>query len=464
MQSTTLGPLPDRRYDLWEPFGHSRVRATAPIRRLVSLLLTVMLLGPQSFRLGSRDPDAVLGAATNLGFDALIHSSFIVAGAIAAVALLFTRPVRRYYAAILRDSRFARVALRAFLVWAGLAGVSLLWTLAPQFTLLSWLRLVATAGLLAIVVALGRDRLTLVRFFWWYSAVKCGLIVVLGLLDPSLVGRSTELGFRLTGGVLPDYGVSGFLLVASSLGLLLARRAGGCVPPPLRRPAFAVSIIVFGSGFALLGRSRYVILALLILLVAAAWAYRARFVGALALGSAAIFAIVDSPMVTNAAFDVLFRGRDNVLAFSERDRALEHVLVWSADRQLLGGGFASGSRTAMADFMARTGIALGAPHDVVSTVVPDLGWAGTAVLGALVLTMLLGLVVVLSRLREQMLGPLALFAVASIVLAFASSASGPGVAGPDMFSSLPFIAVVLMLSQQRRSRVEDAMGIPPTSA
>ncbi len=464
MQSIALKSLQDRRDSLEEPYAHSRVRATASIRIPVSLLLTVMLLGPQSFRLGSRDPDAVLGAATGLGFDVLVHSGFIVAGFIAAVALLFTRPVRGYYAAILRDSRLARVAFRTFLVWAGLAGVSLSWSLAVEFTLLNWLRLVATAGLLVIVVALGRDRLTLVRFFWWYAAAKCGLIVALGLLNPSLVGSSTELGFRLTGGVLPDYGVSGFLLVASSLTLLLARRSGAPVPPPLRRPALAVFIIVFGSGFVLLGRSRYVIMALLILLVSAAWAYRLRFVGLLVVASAAMFAIVDSPMVTSTAFDVLFRGRENAFAFSARDLALQHVLAWSAERPLVGGGFASGSRTAMADFMARTGIAMGAPHDVVSTVVPDLGWAGAAVLGGLVLTMVFGLVVVLSRLRQQLLGPLALFALASIVLAFASSVSGSGVAGPDMFSSLPFVAVVLVLSQQMRPRVKDAMGIHPTAA
>lgn len=424
---------------------HRGVRATQPVRVLITVFLAASILGPQSLRFGSRDAAAALGPIAAVDLIALIHVALIVSAAVAGLAGVMARPVRCYWRTLLARSLLSRLCIRWFILWLAFSGLSVLWSVAPTYTIISWLRLFGIAALTGVFVAVGRDRLSLVRFFWWFSAAKMASIAVLALIDPSLVGREIEVGYRLTGGVLPDYGVSGLIFVAASIALYrVPVSTASFLNPMFDRRWFVIVSVLAGTGFTLLARTRFSILALLALLAVVAWTSRTKLLALLATGGVIGLALVDSPRINEAAFTVVFRGREGLFELSARDLALEHVLAWSAENRLLGAGFAAGSRTAMVDFMRETGIQMGAPHDALSAVVPDTGLVGLALLVPLTGLLFVGLLRSLSSRKVDAVQPFGVFVAGMVMLAFSSSIASAGIASADMVASVPLIVVAAL--------------------
>jgi hypothetical protein len=436
------------------------VPATSPIRAIAHVSLATLFLGPPSLRTVERDAGAILGGGAGFDTTAVAQGALITAAFLTGLVLVLNPSVRRFWRSRTQTSRFERVCLGSLSLWVIYTGASISFSLSPLFSLVTWMRLTGLVFLLLVVIAIGRDRNSLVRFIWWYSLSKILVIGLLGVVDPNLVGRSIDLGYRLTGGILTDYGASGVLFVASSITLSRAspqRRLGRLLGS---HPWLLAACIGVGGFYTLLARSRFSILALLAVLSMAAWFYRARFL-TIVISTATVAAIaVDSSRFADVTLNTVFRGREGLVSVSARDLAFSHVLAWSAERRLFGAGFAAGSRAAMADFLHATGIQMGTPHDAFSASLADGGYVGLFVLGVLTVVVSTGVAIALILSRRTGAGSLSFFAASALLLALASSVAGGGIASADFLAVTP--AILLVLSWTEVGREGDAGSGDPS--
>jgi hypothetical protein len=407
-----LARTPTRR-EAARPFGRSAVAATRPIRALAVIALGVMVSGPPSFRLGGgRDPGAALNAATGLDGAAAIQVALVAAAAVTGFALIGRRSIRAQLSRLFLDSRGGRFSLRLLATWVVLAGISIFWSVSPAFTVYSWTRFAGATALYLVVIALGRDLYSIVRFTFWFSLAKMSTILLAFVLSPHVV---TAASGRLVGSPLwNDYGSSGLYLTLSAVTLVGLGRATQSRHRSVetilaRSPVAVAALLTVAGGYVFASQTRSAMWPLVLFYGMAAYYFRLR----LALWTSALIGL--GLALTSRGLEPLLgtltRNAQNPFDVSARDDAFAYTVRWAAERGPFGSGFGAGSRAAMADFARFVNPGMGSAHDGFSSVFADLGFPGTILQVVTIFAILLAVAVGLRRRgRDRYFLPLLLFA------------------------------------------------------
>jgi hypothetical protein len=207
------------------------------------------------------------------------------------------------------------------------------------------------------------------------NGVRAITLVVLYAVDPGTVGEGEGLfrGYRLYGGFLGDYGESAllaglWLLATAIFGKTKMVRTlatvGYCASWVLllasqTRSAIAAGVICF------------------VILVSQRRSSRGRATLAV-LSVVALGLLLWRPaqVVLNSAT----RSGDGIKDLTGRTDAFDYLMEWWAQSPIYGYGYGAGTRAALVNFVQDYGLGIGAGHDVLSTVLVDLGLVGATVL------------------------------------------------------------------------------------
>jgi O-antigen ligase len=107
---------------------------------------------------------------------------------------------------------------------------------------------------------------------------------------------------------------------------------------------------------------------------------RARVQGALIATGVGVGIAALLPAALEGIVTVGTRGGEGLDTLSGRTEAFSHLIELWRDSPLIGYGFGAGTRNALVDFVARSGLNIGAGHDAISTVLVDLGLVGLSLL------------------------------------------------------------------------------------
>jgi hypothetical protein len=422
--------------------GHP-VAATRPIRSLAFLALGIMLSGPPSFRLGGgRDPGAALDVAAAVDGAVAIQAALVGAAAITGFVLLGRHAIRLRLKELLFGNRGGRFTGGLLAVWILLSGVSVLWSMSPAFTVYSWTRFAGTTALYLVVIALGRDLYTVIRFTFWYSLAKMATILVALLLAPHLV---TTTSGRLIGSPLwTDYGSSGLFLTLAifslvGLGKTTEARKRGIESYLARSPILVTVLLATAGSYVLASQTRSTMWPLLLLYAMTAYFFRLRL--AVWAGAIVVFGLAMTTRAAQAVLATLTRSSENPFDPSARDEAFGYTVHWAAQRGFGGSGFGAGSRAAMVDYNRFVRPGMGASHDGFSKVFADLGYPGTLLQIVTILALLCGFYVGIRLARVRSARPLLLFSTFWLL----HSAPLGGVDATSGFS-LILLALTLRLS------------------
>jgi O-Antigen ligase len=215
------------------------------------------------------------------------------------------------------------------------------------------------------------------RLLFVIVVIRAVALVLLYLVDPALVGSGGVLfkDYRLYGGpVIEDYGESALL---AGLWLLTVGIFGST------RVKRTIAMFGYGVSWLLLlaSETRSAIATGLIFFVIMASLGRSSrgraalfVVGALSLSLSILWNL------SQAVIDTATRSGSGINTLSGRTDAFDYLMDWWSQRPILGYGYGAGTRNALVDFVERTGLAIGAGHDVLSTVLVDLGLVGATIL------------------------------------------------------------------------------------
>lgn len=384
------------------------LRATRPARWLVYVTLGTLLSGPPPLgRLAGRDPSVALAIGSGLDTTAMAQGALVAVSSAVGLLLLMRPDVRRHLRPRIAGSKHARMILTGLALWIVLSSVSAVYSISRAYTAFEFTKYLGICALLLVLLSIGRDAFTPVRFLLVYNGFKMMTIVAFVFIDPGLVIAANG---RLTGSpLLPDYGFSGLIVVAC-YGVLHVYHRGATsrladvesratlLWRSSRSLSRAISrlnplvVLAPPTMYVLLSQTRSTIWPLIGLLLLLMWFCLSR---TMLVATLLLFALVGAFIATEndiarqGARQVLARGQSNILQLSDRDNAFEHTVKWGIDRNpILGSGFGAGSRSAMVEYSLRTNPGLAAPHDPFSAVFADLGLFGSVIQAALILLLL----------------------------------------------------------------------------
>jgi hypothetical protein len=335
--------------------------------------VALILSGPPRIR--TRElRDALESPLTTLDPTAVIHLAAWAGTAALVAYLLYKQPERRR--AWLRALTH-HVATRWYLLFGLLAVASAAYSPARLYTLFFAAKILIALLGIVLVCESGRsprfDRALVLLFA--VSGIRAIMLILLYFVDPSLVGSGDGLlqGYRLTGGDPGDYGESALLI---GLWLLTAASFGRT---RMRRTAAAIGYAA-SWGLLLASQTRSTITAGVVcfaILVGLRRSFRAKAVLVLtgAVGLSLLFT-----QQAQVAVRLATRSGEGIRTLTGRTNAFDYLMEWWARSPLYGHGYGAGTRAALVDFVEQTGLDIGAGHDVLSTVLVDLGLIGAAVL------------------------------------------------------------------------------------
>jgi hypothetical protein len=357
----------------------AQLKRRRPVAETLLLVFSFLLLsGPP--RLRTRDLEAALESPLSLDPAGLLQVfTWVGAGAVVAYLMIVT---------ILRGDGLLRQLVRDppigwYLAFALLGAASAAWSPSPLYTLFFAGKLIIGTVAVVLLVSYGRDARidrAVNVLFAVYTAKLAGL-VLLFVINPSLVYQAEFQGQLLTqprlagGAVLEDYGTSPLftgmmLLTVAVYGTDLTKRVAALA-------GYGITWV-----FLLLSQTRTVIvLALVFLALIVSQKRSAR--GATVLAVAGVAALGLSLFWTQAEFALRLatRGGEGIDTLSGRTVAFDYLIDRWRESPINGLGYGAGTRTVFVDFVDSTGLGIGSGHDVLSTVLVDLGLVGAAVLG-----------------------------------------------------------------------------------
>jgi hypothetical protein len=351
---------------------------------LLLVFAFLILSGPPKLR--TRDLQAALQAPLSLDPAGLLQVlSWLGAGAVVAYLLVVYE---------FRGNGLLRQIMRDvlpgwYLGFALLGVASAAWSPSPVYTVFFAGKLVIGTLAVVLLVDYGRHaRISrAINVLFAVYAVKLTALVLLFVVNPSLVYQAQfqgeELAYpRLAGGVvLEDFGTSPLftgmmLLTVAVFGLGRSRRAA------------ALLGYVATWVFLLLSQTRNaIILALVFLILIVSQKRSSRGAGALAVAGVAALGLSVFWKQGQFALHLATRGGEGIETLSGRTVAFDYLIERWKESPINGLGYGAGTRTVLVDFVNSTGLGIGSGHDVLSTVLVDLGVVGAAVLAVVFLTM-----------------------------------------------------------------------------
>jgi O-antigen ligase len=335
--------------------------------------VALILSGPPRVRTRNLT-DALESPLTTLDPTAVIHIA-AWAGTAGLIAYLLYRQPRRRRA--WRRALTRNAATRWYLLFGLLAVASAAYSPSRLYTLFFAAKIFIALLGIVLVCESGPspryDRALLLLFA--VSGIRAIMLIVLYFVDPSLVGTGDGLlqGYRLTGGDPGDYGESALLIGLWLLTVAIFGRT---------RMARTAATIGYAASWGLLlaSQTRSTITAGVIcfaILVSLRRSSRAKAIlvvtGAVGLG---LFLSQQAQVTVRLAT----RSGEGIRTLTGRTDAFDYLMEWWARSPIYGYGYGAGTRAALVEFVERTGLGIGAGHDVLSTVLVDLGLIGAAVL------------------------------------------------------------------------------------
>ena len=413
------------------------------MRKLAAVLLGLFLLGPPIPTL-SRSLTAALTNPFDLSLDYIVHVSSWLVGA-AAAALLVIDPFKKWSPLPF----LTRSPMRWYALFCVLAAVSAAYSVAPIYTSFFALKLgvivILTTFLATSAPGGPRDVLNVV---FYASVAGWALLAVLYVAAPELVGSvALRTGYRLTGGFLGDYGA--FALVS---GIFLLSRFLYAPQGRFRR----WTLVLYGLSwvFVTLSETRSTIAAGVVAATILVGLHddRSKRVVVL-LGSVVVCVMLVASGTVAGIVEFLTRGQDaeDLRALSGRADLFQFLVDRWRGSPWIGFGYGAGGRFHLLDYVQLTGLSLGAPHDVVSKVLIDLGAVGAFTLGTFFLALTRRAFQVVRRLRGDASYPLGVTSLALLAwLTVASMVSG-GMAEPSVPLAAAAVCVQVLHVHPRRS-------------
>jgi hypothetical protein len=339
----------------------------------------LLVWGPPALREAGRGLDIALADPLQFDTAALLQvGAWVLADALAVVLIVSHLARSTSFLSALLAHRPAR--------WYGFFGLlalaSITYSASPTYTAYFAQKIVVGIVILALLEwhwPSPRTPRALQVLFVVYS-LQAAAIAVLYFVDrewvvPFGAGLEPDSGpVRLTGGVFSDYGASALL---SGLFFLTVVLFG-------TRPAHRVAAAVAYLGtwiLIILSQTRSTMLAGVLFLVIMLHAHRrARVHGMLVVAGAIALVVGLLPALGHTIVSTATREGQGLDTLSGRTIAFSYLIEHWRTAPFIGHGFASGTRTALVDFVTRKGINIGAGHDALSTVLVDLGLVGLSLL------------------------------------------------------------------------------------
>jgi hypothetical protein len=207
------------------------------------------------------------------------------------------------------------------------------------------------------------------------NGIRAITLVVLYAVDPSLVGEGEGLfrGYRLYGGFLGDYGESALLV---GLWLLTMAIFGKT------RMVRTLAAIGYCASWLLLlaSQTRSAIAAgVLCFMILVSLRRSSRGRAALAVLGVVGLGLVLSPQ-TQVVVHSATRSGQGLEDLTGRADAFGYLSQVWAESPIYGHGYGAGTRAALVNFVQDYGLGIGSGHDVLSTVLVDLGFVGATLL------------------------------------------------------------------------------------
>jgi O-Antigen ligase len=356
-------------------FIQDRRRLPSMSNALVLLAGALIIWGPPAIRRPTAERPLSAALDTPLALDAagmLQVASWAFAAIVAGLWLV--RHLARD--TLFLDSLLSERPVRWYLLFGLMAVASTLYSIAPLYTFYFAIQIFVGMFVLALLVWHGgpdgvRRPLNLAFVVFGLQAVA---ITVLFVIDPALVVETNDgILERLTGGVLADYGASALVVGLYFLTLLLF---GGS------RGQRIVGVVGYGCSWILIVASatRSTMATGLLFFGIMAMAHP-RLRNKLALvGLIVVVALAGLvPTTGRSVVGVLTRQGEGLADASGRTIAFAYLFEQWQSSPVVGYGFAAGTRAKLIPFVEQTGLGIGAGHDMISTVLVDLGAVGALI-------------------------------------------------------------------------------------
>lgn len=419
-------------------------------------LTGLIIWGPPSLRLTGRALTTALEQPFELDGAAAFQAG-TWALATVVVTLLVIREIG--LGTDLMPSVVKHGSVRWYLAYGVLAMASAVYSPSPLYTIYFALQIIV--GVLAVVLLLhraGPDRVDLaLKVSYVVFVLQMLAILALYTVNPFLVGEvpQGEIGYRLNGGILRDYGTS-----ALYAGLLFLSLARSCQ----RRWQRALSLLAYLATWGVLAAARTrttTITAILMAIVMFAThpSRRVKIFAALA-GTvvAGLGAIVG---IYGPLLELLSRSGSGITTLSGRTTAFSFLVEEWRQSPIWGLGYAAGARVSLVDFVADTRLHIGAAHDAISKVLIDLGLIGAVVLAIVFVYAwreVIGAWRRWSRDDQRFLVVLQLTCLMiSVTMKSSSSASLAG-------TYMPFVVVIVTIWALRRAENQTTLRPPASTA
>jgi len=443
------------------PSRSRKVQGSSPDQRRKALgafsvtILSLLIWGPPRLRLESRSSAAALSSPTDQDAAAL----FQIAVVLMAAALAFSIFV------VLKKNGLTKIRylLKGPLVWYALfslsAVLSVVYSVSKVYTAYFALKLFAAWALPVLIIAYyGESALSVaMSCVRWVFFSQMLAILLFGIIKPDLAGIDIPgVGYRLTGGTLEDYGLSGAISLIFVLGSL-------CSPLSKGRRSLLVVMLLPCLIYLYASRSRSVLAAAVIvvaitLLISLGRKFMAVagvlvVVGAVLVVAALIAFSPDKLMQATTEYVTRGQSEKELLTGSGRTKAFSFLVdVWKED-PYLGDGYGAGTRAALQAFEAKTHLNIGSGHDVLSRTLVDLGIVGAILIAVLYISsiILVRRAVLMRKLKLSAELRLNLaVAAALVVMALMKGDASAGVSDPEPFFSIALAVLTLSTFRNRR--------------
>jgi hypothetical protein len=345
--------------------------------RLLLCAGALMVWGPPRFQI--RDLSAALDSPLQLDPIALLRvGTWVVPG----ILILYFLQDHIQHRTNWLSQFLSHPPIRWYLLFGILGLASVLYSVSHLYTLFFAAKLVI--GVLAFGLIIEHDPKAApdraLRLFFAVYVAQAAAIVLLLLVKPELVFEGGEVGgglfaSRLTGGVFEDYGTSAlfaglWLLTVALFGRSKIKRVAALA-------GYAATWILM-----LASQTRSTIAAGLlffVVMMSLRPSSRDRMVLIVLAGSSLALSVLTRQ--AEAVWEVATRSGDGLATLTGRTVAFDFLIERWRESPIYGFGYGAGTRSALITFIEQTGLLIGAGHDVLSTVLVDLGLLGAFVLG-----------------------------------------------------------------------------------
>jgi O-antigen ligase len=344
-------------------------------RRLLVVAAFLIVWGPPPLRLVSRDLDAVFVDPLALDAPALLQvGTWVFADALVLLLLISHIARRTHFLSELLADR----PLRWYALYGMFALASVAWSISWTYTAYFAHKIVFGILVLALLEwhCPRRQGSRALQVLFVVFSLQAAAICILYFVRrdwvtlTALAPEGGPIGERVTGGIFSDYGSSALFAGLFFLSVVLFGRK-----PVYRLLAGAAYVATW--ALIVLSQTRATMAAGVAFLLVMLHAHpRARVHGALIATGVAVAIAGLLPAALNDIVSVATRRGEGLDTLSGRTDAFAFLIEHWRDSPILGYGFGSGARYLLIDFVAREGLLIGAGHDVVSTVLVDLGVIG----------------------------------------------------------------------------------------